>query len=1106
MWRWLGVEAGERRIFAWAGGALFLLGWADVSVRNASEVFFVKRVDVHLLPLAFLASSLLLLLTTWGVARLASRRDRLALLPGFVAALGLALVPLWLLLQWEERAGATLLLFASKQLQALGLLAFLLALGDLLHPRQLKRLMAPLLAGLTLGTILGSFASEPLGGALGIAGLLPFSAVVLAATALATRPLRRSGQARLAPSARAELPPEALLVPLPAPGIAREGGGLRSLWGESGLFRLLALTTVLSGLLGPLLYFQFQYVADLATAGQGAEEARLLGIYAAFRGWLGVGILATQLGLASALYRRIGLPLAAAISPLLYLLGFAGLSVRLSLATGVGAMAGAKLVDNAIYDPAVRTLYNLFREDVRPAATALLEGPLKRAGGVLGNGLAQAVIWSGGAAVMAWVGLPFAAAWVGVSVLLWRRYPALLLEAATARTRRGADRLPLQDLVDASTERALARQLTSPDPETCRLAVELCSEASPRRAVESLARAARDAPEATRSLLVAGLDRVLEAAVEDPVTHRRAAEDLAALLLGPGGLPEPADRANAVQAFGRLTVRDPRDEDGLLLEGFAEDPAPGVRLAARAALARRGFAAGADLDARLQEAARGEDVVARQIAREELRALLIQGDPGEDASWGARLEHLAALLEQPAERAFGATALADVAERHGARAAAVRAVVLAHGEDPDPAVRASVSRYAGAAGLRAWATRLVEQVDDAEPEVAEAAREALRALGPGVADLLLVELSYGRRSRRDALLRLVREIHVEEPTLRELYRRELEAVRQVLLCAAALAARAPALVRRRLEERMEEGAHTLLLLLSALHGDPRLGDLGDRLRRIRDVRRRALLLEALESLLDPEPRDELLPLLEDLPVDERARRTARSLGRGIPAPATAVRMLLADGDELTRRLVSGLLGDTGGPVATPGGLSHPPDALKTVETATYLRRMPLFAGLATRHLLEIAGAVREERHPTGAVLFREGEPGASMYLVVEGQVAVGRGRRDGVELGPAEYFGEVGLLEGARRTATATARSDVRLLRLERDALLALMEDVPAIAISVAQELSRRFRETLDRIAAGAPERGGRRAEPAAHPPPRSAPDPGRGDPADQPPARTRTR
>ena len=79
--------------------------------------------------------------------------------------------------------------------------------------------------------------------------------------------------------------------PADAPGPL---GLLIPLWRDSRLFRLLSISALLCGSLGPMLYFQFAYLADLATRGANAE-LRLLSLYAAVRGGLNVLVLLLQL-------------------------------------------------------------------------------------------------------------------------------------------------------------------------------------------------------------------------------------------------------------------------------------------------------------------------------------------------------------------------------------------------------------------------------------------------------------------------------------------------------------------------------------------------------------------------------------------------------------------------------------------------------------------------------------------------------------------------------------------------------------------------------------------------------------------------------------------
>ena len=68
--------------------------------------------------------------------------------------------------------------------------------------------------------------------------------------------------------------------------------------------------------------------------------------------------------------------------------------------------------------------------------------------------------------------------------------------------------------------------------------------------------------------------------------------------------------------------------------------------------------------------------------------------------------------------------------------------------------------------------------------------------------------------------------------------------------------------------------------------------------------------------------------------------------------------------------------------------------------------------------------------------------------------------------GPKSFFGEIAALEDVNRTATITATSRVRLLRLDRDDLLRLMEELPEIAIGICRNLSRRVSELTERVRA----------------------------------------
>jgi hypothetical protein len=407
-------------------------------------------------------------------------------------------------------------------------------------------------------------------------------------------------------------------------------------------------------------------------------------------------------------------------------------------------------------------------------------------------------------------------------------------------------------------------------------------------------------------------------------------------------------------------------------------------------------------------------------------------------------------------------------------AALARENMLRYRSSANPEVNAAVLRFCGYARIVDQAPWMIEQIagDGGRHLLAvrNAAREGLIALGSDVADVLLIELSFGKRHTRDAILPILRQLRVERATLRDLYEHELESVRRKLIHRHALSQElAAAIVLQRLREGADEALHTALLLLAAIYNEDRIAELGERIKRGGGAGINAMLFEALDALLGPHEKAELMPLMGDRPLALRAHSAAASLGVPVPDARQATLALLEEPDELTRMLVAKTLLEpieAGGRLASSEDVEDHREVLNPVEIALHLKSLPLFERLTTRQLMNLANEVREEQHGSGTIVFREGEPGDCLYLIVEGQVRVTRGETLLREQGPKSFFGEIAVLEGESRTATVVTTTPVRFLRLDRDDLLRLMEELPAIAIGICQTLSRLVSELSERVRA----------------------------------------
>jgi CRP-like cAMP-binding protein len=98
--------------------------------------------------------------------------------------------------------------------------------------------------------------------------------------------------------------------------------------------------------------------------------------------------------------------------------------------------------------------------------------------------------------------------------------------------------------------------------------------------------------------------------------------------------------------------------------------------------------------------------------------------------------------------------------------------------------------------------------------------------------------------------------------------------------------------------------------------------------------------------------------------------------------------------------------------------------------ASRLKSIPLFEEVGDEELAQIAPFATEASVEEGGELVREGDFSYEFMAIEEGQVEVTRGGEHVADLGPGDFFGEMGLLERTLRNATVTAKTPVRLVTL----------------------------------------------------------------------------
>jgi CRP-like cAMP-binding protein len=134
-----------------------------------------------------------------------------------------------------------------------------------------------------------------------------------------------------------------------------------------------------------------------------------------------------------------------------------------------------------------------------------------------------------------------------------------------------------------------------------------------------------------------------------------------------------------------------------------------------------------------------------------------------------------------------------------------------------------------------------------------------------------------------------------------------------------------------------------------------------------------------------------------------------------------------------------------------------------------LKKIPLFSCLKFRELLSVYHILHRRSYVADEVIFDEGEEGLGMYIILEGEVKIiHRGmltKKELATLGPGETFGDMSLIDGSGRSASAIASEPTRLLGFFRPEFLHLLETQRTLGskltLQLAKILAQRLRHTL---------------------------------------------
>jgi CRP-like cAMP-binding protein len=123
-----------------------------------------------------------------------------------------------------------------------------------------------------------------------------------------------------------------------------------------------------------------------------------------------------------------------------------------------------------------------------------------------------------------------------------------------------------------------------------------------------------------------------------------------------------------------------------------------------------------------------------------------------------------------------------------------------------------------------------------------------------------------------------------------------------------------------------------------------------------------------------------------------------------------------------------------------------------------LRRVPLFSNLQDDDLADLAVRFRERVYDAGAPVVSRGSSGSGFFVIAEGEAVVGTPANPKARLRKHDFFGEISLIDGGRRSADITAETNMRCWGIAQGEFRVFVKQHPEVAWSLLEVLVARLR------------------------------------------------
>ena len=132
-----------------------------------------------------------------------------------------------------------------------------------------------------------------------------------------------------------------------------------------------------------------------------------------------------------------------------------------------------------------------------------------------------------------------------------------------------------------------------------------------------------------------------------------------------------------------------------------------------------------------------------------------------------------------------------------------------------------------------------------------------------------------------------------------------------------------------------------------------------------------------------------------------------------------------------------------------------------VEKVLLLQKVDLLSAVRSEDLAVLASISEEVLYPEGSMIFEEGQSADGLYVIIRGQVALEREKKEVVTLESEEALGAWDLFEAEPRVTSAKTTEESLLLRVDREDFYDLLLDYPEMGQSILKALVRRLKKLV---------------------------------------------